>query len=112
MRLFGTYARCFEEALMRRTFVALVFLAASAGLAGYSVSGAQLSGSRTAVLKNEILWDKYGVPHIYGKDAAAVFYGYGYAQALSHADEILRLYGESRGKGAEYWGEKYEPTAV
>ena len=28
------------------------------------------------------------------------------------ADEILRLYGESRGKGAEYWGEKYEPTAV
>lgn len=61
---------------------------------------------------NEILWDRYGVPHIYGRDAAAVFYGYGYAQAQSHADEILRLYGESRGRGAEYWGEPYEGTAV
>ena len=30
---------------------------------------------------------------------AAVFYGYGYAQAQSHADEILRLYGEARGRG-------------
>ncbi|MDP2053464.1 MAG: penicillin acylase family protein, partial [Acidobacteriota bacterium] len=62
--------------------------------------------------RNEILWDKYGVPHIYGRDAGAVFYGYGYAQAQSHADEILRLYGESRGRGAEYWGDAYEATAV
>ena len=41
-------------------------------------------GAALSIVKNEILWDKYGVPHIYGKDAAAVFYGYGYAQALSH----------------------------
>ena len=53
-----------------------------------------------------------GYPHIYGTDTAAVFYGYGYAQAQSHADEIFRLYGEARGRGAEYWGEKYEDTAV
>ena len=52
------------------------------------------------------------MPHVYGTSAAAVFYGYGYAQAQSHADEILRLYGESRGRGAEYWGAKYEDTAV
>jgi acyl-homoserine lactone acylase PvdQ len=62
--------------------------------------------------KNEILWDRYGVPHVYGASTAAVFYGYGYAQAQSHADEILRLYGEARARGAEYWGEKYEDTAV
>ncbi len=31
-------------------------------------------------------------------------------QAQSHADRILRLYGEARGRGAEYWGEKYEET--
>ena len=52
------------------------------------------------------------MPHVYGTNTAAVFYGYGYAQAQSHADEILRLYGEARGRGAEYWGAKYEDTAV
>ena len=58
----------------------------------------------------EILWDTYGVPHIYGEDAETVFYGYGYAQASSHANTIFRLYGEARGKGAEYWGAAYEDT--
>ncbi len=53
---------------------------------------------------DEILWDRYGVPHIYGRDIPAVFYGYGWAQAQSHANRILRLYGEARGRGAEYWG--------
>lgn len=63
-------------------------------------------------VRNEILWDTYGVPHVYGTSEAAVFYGYGYAQAQSHADNILRLYGESRGRGAEYWGATYEPTTL
>lgn len=61
---------------------------------------------------NEILWDGYGVPHVYGVDAPSVFYGYGWAQARSHGDNILRLYGEARGKGAEYWGPDYEQTTV
>jgi len=59
---------------------------------------------------NEILWDSYGVPHIYGADAKTVFYGYGWAQAQSHGDLILKLYGQSRGRGAEYWGPEYEAT--
>lgn len=59
---------------------------------------------------DEILWDQYGVPHVYGRDMAAVFYGFGWAQARSHADRILRLYGEARGRGAEYWGPAYEET--
>ncbi len=61
---------------------------------------------------NEILWDRYGVPHVYGQDATAVFYGFGWAQARSHADRILRLYGEARGRGAEYWGKEYEETTT
>lgn len=65
-----------------------------------------------AAAADEILWDRYGVPHIYGKDTPTVFYGYGWAQAQSHGNNILRLYGEARGKGAEYWGEKYEATTV
>jgi acyl-homoserine-lactone acylase len=54
----------------------------------------------------EILWDSFGVPHVYAQDKAGMFYGYGYAQMQSHANLILKLYGESRGRGAEYWGPK------
>ena len=96
---------------IRRKLAALACVTLLAGLAGYGATGAPRAAG-AAPLKNEILWDTYGVPHVYGKNTAAVFYGYGYAQALSHADEILRLYGESRGKGAEYWGANYEDTAV
>ncbi|MEL6414906.1 MAG: acylase [Pseudomonadota bacterium] len=60
----------------------------------------------------EIIWDTYGVPHIYGDRAEDVFYGYGWAQAHSHGDLLLELYGEARAKGPEYWGEAYEPTAT
>jgi acyl-homoserine-lactone acylase len=52
----------------------------------------------------EILWDKYGVAHVYAKNTEDLFYGYGYAQAKSHGDLLLHLYGESRGRGAEYFG--------
>ncbi len=55
----------------------------------------------------EILWDTFGVAHVYAKDTPGLFFGYGYAQMQSHGDLVLKLYGESRGRGAEYWGEKY-----
>ena len=52
----------------------------------------------------EILWDRYGVPHIYAADRESMFYAHGWAQMRNHADLLLRLYGESRGRAAEYWG--------
>jgi acyl-homoserine-lactone acylase len=58
----------------------------------------------------EILWDTYGVPHIYGKTEADVFYGFGYAQMQSHGNMLLHLYGESRGRASEYWGPEYLPS--
>ncbi len=54
----------------------------------------------------EILWDKFGVAHVYAPNAEGLFFGYGYAQMQSHGNLILKLYGESRGRAAEYWGEK------
>jgi acyl-homoserine lactone acylase PvdQ len=51
----------------------------------------------------EILWDKYGVPHIYAKSSPDLFFCYGYAQAEAHGNLLLRLYGESRGRAAEYF---------
>ena len=57
--------------------------------------------------KAEILWDQYGVPHIYADDRESMFYANGWAQMRGQADMLLRLYGESRGRAAEYWGPAY-----
>jgi acyl-homoserine-lactone acylase len=58
-------------------------------------------------LKTEILWDKYGVPHIYGKNAREMYYAFGWAQMNSHANLILQLYAQARGRAAEYFGKSY-----
>jgi acyl-homoserine-lactone acylase len=60
--------------------------------------------------KTEILWDKWGVPHIYSENTQGLFYAFGWAQMHCHADAILKAYGESRGRAAEYWGEPYLRT--
>ncbi|MBD2414290.1 acylase [Nostoc calcicola FACHB-389] len=67
-------------------------------------------GSQTIAVptkSTEILWDTYGIPHIYGKDDRSAFYAFGWAQMQSHGDLLLRLYGQARGRAAEYWGEEY-----
>jgi len=64
--------------------------------------------SPAAQLKStEILWDTYGIPHIYGKDVKSLFHAFGWAQTQSHGNLLLRLYGQARGQAAEYWGQKY-----
>ena len=57
--------------------------------------------------KTEILWDNYGVPHIYGKNSREMYYAFGWAQMTNHANLMLKLYGQARGRAAEYWGDKY-----
>lgn len=52
----------------------------------------------------EILWDRYGVPHIFAADAPSLFHAFGWAQMEAHGDLILQLYGRARGRAAEYWG--------
>jgi len=55
----------------------------------------------------EILWDTWGVPHVFAQDEVALFWAFGRAQMESHGDLLLRLYGQARGRAAEYWGEDY-----
>ena len=55
----------------------------------------------------EILWDTWGVPHIFAKSDAEAFHAFGQAQMHSHGDLILRLYGQARGRASEYWGQSY-----
>jgi acyl-homoserine-lactone acylase len=52
----------------------------------------------------EILWDRYGVGHVYAKSTEGLFYGYGYAQAKSHGEAVVKLYAQARGRAAEYYG--------
>ena len=72
-------------------------LAASLAFCGMLVAASPQKGT-------EIVWDKFGVAHVYAKSTPDLFYGYGYAQAQSHANLLLHLYGESRGRAAEYFG--------
>ncbi len=53
---------------------------------------------------SEVLWDRYGVAHVYGASVDDLFYGFGWAQAKSHGDILARLYAQARGRAAEYYG--------
>ncbi|MEM8507756.1 MAG: penicillin acylase family protein [Bacteroidota bacterium] len=62
----------------------------------------------TAITTNEILWDSYGVPHIYATSDNDLYYMSAWGQMKNHADLILKLYGEARGTSAALWGEGLE----
>jgi acyl-homoserine-lactone acylase len=78
-----------------------------ATLAACLTLGLAAQGQALAAAKapgNEILWDRYGVAHVYAKDTAGLFKGYGWAQTASHGDALLKLYAQARGRAAEYYG--------
>ena len=51
-----------------------------------------------------ILRDNYGVPHIVGDTEAATFFGYGYAQAEDHLEEMMMQYRDAQGRLTEIKG--------
>nr|WP_245602708.1 acylase [Gloeothece verrucosa] len=57
--------------------------------------------------KTEILWDSWGIPHVWANNSENLFKAFGWAQTHSHGNLILRLYGQARGRAAEYWGKDY-----
>jgi acyl-homoserine-lactone acylase len=73
-----------------------------------AVLGAQLLAAGAAFAgagrSAEVLWDSWGVPHVYAKTVPDLFYGFGWAQVKSHGDVLMRLYAEGRGRAAEYFG--------
>jgi acyl-homoserine lactone acylase PvdQ len=62
---------------------------------------------KVAATGTEILWDRYGVPHIFAPDHASLFQAYGYAQMEAHSELLVRLYAQARGRGAEFYGAQY-----
>lgn len=70
------------------------------------VSFLTISCAQPEKIETEIAWDTWGVPHITANTVEELFFAQGWAQMHNHANLILELYGSSRGKGAEYWGQK------
>lgn len=52
----------------------------------------------------EILWDKWGVPHVFAKSVPDMYFCYGWAQAEAHGNLLLHAFGNSRGRASEYFG--------
>ncbi len=55
----------------------------------------------------EVLWDTWGVPHIFAASDTAAFRALGWAEMEDHANLLLHLYATSRGRAAEYFGARY-----
>jgi acyl-homoserine-lactone acylase len=72
-----------------------------------ALTSAATTAGRHAPARTEILWDTWGVPHIFAHDEPGLFRAFGWAQMENHADLLLRLYGQARGRAAEYWGPAY-----
>jgi acyl-homoserine-lactone acylase len=77
-------------------------------LSTWSASGGPTEPSRPPASNGtEILWDTYGVPHIFATDRHGLAYALGWAQMRNHADLLLRLVAQARGRAAEYLGPDY-----
>ena len=48
--------------------------------------------------------DNYGVPHIVGESEAATYFGYGYAQAEDHLEDMMLQYRDAEGRLTEIKG--------
>jgi len=71
-------------------------------------SGSAIEGGTAGQgARAEILWDSYGVPHIFASNRNGLSYGLGWAQMRNHGDLLLRLFAQARGRGAELLGETY-----
>ena len=60
---------------------------------------AHLAAATTPVKGTEILWDTWGIAHVFAPDHPSLFYAYGYAQMEAHSELLLRLYAQARGRG-------------
>jgi len=92
-----------------RKCITLSLLLLSGWLSAQETEPQQVDQARTPT---EIIWDEWGVPHIYADNEADLFFAQGWAQMHLHGDQILKIYGKARGKAAEYWGEKFLPEDI
>lgn len=88
----------------RKTSVVSVALL-SVALGGCAVNSAPAVIAPPA--GTEIVWDTYGVPHIYAQNRTGLAYAFGWAQMRNHGDLLLRLILQGRGRASEFLGKSY-----
>jgi acyl-homoserine-lactone acylase len=86
---------------MNRYAAIFMLLLAPMACASPGVTRSEQSGAA------EILWDSWGVPHIYARTDEDAFRAFGYAQMESHGNLLVRMFAEARGRGAEFYGASY-----
>ena len=84
---------------LRRRILTVALLVASA-----LPSVAQNPAVYKPMKGSEILWDKWGVPHIFAKSTKDMFFLYGYAQTEAHGELLMHVMAGSRGRSSEIYG--------
>lgn len=102
--------------LLKRLLLALLALLVLAVLAGWlwlrgrvpDLNGTvQLPGQRDSV---EVLYDSYGIPHIYARSEADLFYAFGYVHARDRLFQMELLRRLADGRLAEVFGPSALPS--
>jgi acyl-homoserine-lactone acylase len=84
---------------MKQRFLTVLFiLLVPAG------ANAQSNKSNRGGTTAEILWDTWGVPHIFAKDTESAARAFGWAQMQSNGTLLLHEVARARGRSAEYFG--------
>jgi len=84
---------------MKQLLLAVPFILLAAGGAN-----PQSHAPKSDINRAEILWDTWGVPHIFAKDSESAARAFGWAQMQSNGNRLLRSIAWARGRGAEYFG--------
>lgn len=87
--------------MLRRAAVAVL---AFASLSPFIAAQTSAPAGYHPMKGTEIVWDTWGVPHVFAKSVPDMFFCYGWAQAEAHGDLILTSYGAARGRASEYFG--------
>jgi acyl-homoserine lactone acylase PvdQ len=98
--------------LVVRTFIwILVLFASRPGLAQNFTAG-EVKRFESEAREVQIIRDKWGIPHIYGRTDAACVFGLLYAQCETDFSRVEKNYLEMLGRQAEAYGESWLPTDI
>jgi hypothetical protein len=90
---------------MRRTYALSTFLALLLVVCSLASEPPNSAAHLDSLADDVSIYrDNYGVPHIVGETEPATFFGYGYAQAEDHLEDMMVQYRDAQGRRTEVLG--------